>query len=124
MLDNKILLMKISKLQAEISKLSSQPTEKEKFDSLLLELEEKNAAIKQLQAELEQAKQENLELKDSVQFQKYLVEEKVEIIKKEQQKVKDVRNSTRSQNAIIGKIDLVPDGTCDFRPTQAEDCRA
>ena len=68
------------------------------------ELEEKNALINKLQSEIEELKRENSELKESVKFQKYLVEEKVEIIKKEQQKVKDVQNSFKSQNAVIEQL--------------------
>ena len=95
---------KLAALQTEINKKVGAPANREKVDALTVELEAKNKYIEELFAENETLKKENAELKDSVQFQKYLVEEKVDSIKKEQQRVKDIQNSSKGQNAVIDQL--------------------
>ena len=95
---------KLAALQTEMNKKVGAPANREKVDALTVELEAKNKYIEELFAENETLKKENAELKDSVQFQKYLVEEKVDSIKKEQQRVKDIQNSSKGQNAVIDQL--------------------
>lgn len=104
MYQNKMLQMKISKMQSEMNKKVGPPASKEQVEYLQSELDNKDNSIRELEEKVEDLSRENSELKDSVQFQKYLVEEKVEIIKKEQQRVKDVQSSTKGQNAVIEQL--------------------
>ena len=115
MVENKMLQMKLFKLQSEINKVQGPPATKERIEQLEIVWDEKSRIIKGLedennelkdqnQALIDQLSQQKLEFETQLKQSKDIIKKKSDVIQNDKENIRQGQNLVKSQNIIIDQL--------------------